>query len=266
MTNFDKSVRLFFLLFRSPSEFSERVSSLAEARRDRAQSNGISYRVQTEADAFDLLETQLHGNLSSRNQEVPFARIEAKIERGKAQMPREAPFGAFHNGDSLLGRVCYSVVRVLQPDVVVETGVCYGVTSSYVLTALDTNGRGVLHSIDLPPLGKDGDRFVGWLIPGELRSRWNLHRGASRRLLRPLLAQVGPLDLFIHDSLHTYGNMRDEFALAWPALRPGGVLISDDIEGNTAFLELSQRPDVAQSIVIKESNKDSLLGVTVKRS
>jgi predicted O-methyltransferase YrrM len=261
-----KSLRLFSVLLQSPIEFFDRVSSIAQARKDRAKCIGTSYSIQEGAAALKLLEALLGGDLSSRDQEAALAGIEACVQRHCANMPPEAPFGAFHNGDSVLGRLCYSVARALQPDAVVETGVCYGVTSSYLLKALEANGRGSLHSIDLPPLGKDGDRFIGWLIPAELRSRWNLHRGASRRVLRPLLAQVGPLDLFIHDSLHTYKNMRHEFALAWEALRPGGVLISDDIEGNAAFGELSQRPDVAQSVVIKEMNKNSLLGVAVKRS
>ena len=265
MTPVAKSLQLLSLLLGSPREFIDRVSSIAEVRQDRAKNNGASYPIQEVANALGLLEKVLGGGLTTRHQEAPLAGIESYVHQCSANMPPEVPFGTFHNGDSLLGRVCYSVARVIQPDEIVETGVCYGVTSSYLLKALDANGRGVLHSIDLPPLGKNGDRFVGWLIPRELRSRWNLHRGTSRRILKPLLARIGPLDLFVHDSLHTYGNMRDEFALAWPALRPGGVLISDDIEGNAAFLGLALRPDVAQSVVIKQASKNSLLGVAVKR-
>lgn len=263
---FLKALQLPLLLAHEPSEFGDRLRAGIEIQWESLWARKVSYPALDAKVALESLRIGSCTSLASNVDEMPLALVEAKITEGQAQMPPEAPFGAFHNGDSLLGRVCYSVVRALQPDAVVETGVCYGVTSSYLLKALDTNGRGVLHSIDLPPLGKDGDRFVGWLIPSELRSRWNLHRGASRRLLQPLLGLVRPLDLFIHDSLHTYGNMRDEFALAWPALRPGGVLISDDIEGNAAFLELAQKPDVAQSVVIKEANKDSLLGVAVKRS
>jgi predicted O-methyltransferase YrrM len=259
-----KVLQLLSVLSKRPSEFGDRLLAGFENRRESLLSERVDYQALVVSDWRSVLAAVLSARLPSQSGDCSLAAIEAKIEESKAHMPPEAPFGAFHNGDSLLGRVCYSVVRALQANQVVETGVCYGVTSSYVLTALDTNGGGVLHSIDLPPLGKDGDRFVGWFIPSELRSHWNLHRGVSRRLLPPLLARVGPLDLFIHDSLHTYRNMRDEFALAWRALRPGGVLISDDIEGNAAFLELSQQPDVAQSVVIKEANKNSLLGVAVK--
>ena len=60
--------------------------------------------------------------------------------------------------------------------------------------------------------------------------------------------------------------MRIEFAAAWVALRPGGMLISDDIEGNCAFQELAERPDVSVSVVLKKEDNDSLLGIAVKRS
>jgi len=46
--------------------------------------------------------------------------------------------------------------------------------------------------------------------------------------------------------------------------RPGGVIISDDIEGNSAFQEFAGRGDVAFHGAIRELQKDSLLGVLGK--
>ena len=145
-----------------------------------------------------------------------------------------------------------------------ETGVCYGVTSAYLLQAMQQNGTGHLHSIDLPPLAKNADKFVGALIPDPLRSRWTLHRGNAQRLLPPLLRQLGPIDFFLHDSLHTYEHMKLEFAAGWAALRPGGLLMSDDVEGNTAFLEHATRSDVRASVVMRFSEGDALFGIAVK--
>jgi hypothetical protein len=139
------------------------------------------------------------------------------------------------------------------------------VTSAYILAALEANEQGHLYSIDLPPLGKNGDDYVGWLVPNELQKRWSLRRGTSRRLLGPLIAELGAIDLFVHDSLHTYKNMKHEFETVWPDLRVGGVLISDDIEGNAAFLQLALSKKLDRSVVIQEKNKDALLGVAVKR-
>ena len=60
--------------------------------------------------------------------------------------------------------------------------------------------------------------------------------------------------------------MRREFEAVWPHLRPGGVLISDDVEGNVAFEELGARPDIARVAIVQEQGKDALLGIAVKRA
>jgi predicted O-methyltransferase YrrM len=180
-------------------------------------------------------------------------------------LPKTAPFGAFHNGDRVLGELCYAATRVLRPKTIVETGVCYGVTSAHLLAGLEANGFGHLHSIDLPPLGKNGDDYVGWLVPEELRKRWILYRGTSRKMLSPLLKKTGTVNLFVHDSLHTHRNMKREFAAIWPRLSPGGMVIADDIDGNTAFQEFSRRHDVVFQAAVREVGKDSLAGILIKQ-
>ena len=54
----------------------------------------------------------------------------------------------------------YAAVRALKPSCVVETGIANGVSSSYLLLALQKNGRGRLHSVGLAdpaflPAGKE---------------------------------------------------------------------------------------------------------------
>jgi len=136
----------------------------------------------------------------------------------------------------------YAVIRAAKPDVVVETGVANGVSSSYILLALEQNEKGRLHSIDigdraLLPSGAD----TGWIVPGWLRHRWTLHLGNARALLPPLLARLGEIDVFIHDSLHTDEHMTFEFETAYPYLKPGGMLIADDALWNPAFARFANR-------------------------
>jgi hypothetical protein len=50
-----------------------------------------------------------------------------------------------------------------------------------------------------------------------------------------LLKQIGPIDIFLHDSLHTAENTLFEMRTAWPALRPGGAIVVDDIDSNEGF-------------------------------
>ena len=135
--------------------------------------------------------------------------------------------------------ILYTVVRALKPLVIVETGVASGVSTTLILNALSLNCRGRLFSIDMPdldpgarlPYGKD----VGWLVPSDLKERWYLIPGLSRDKLRPLLQELGSIDIFLHDSEHSYENMMFEFKIAWFYLRKGGILLADDITGNNAF-------------------------------
>ena len=134
------------------------------------------------------------------------------------------PFQRGHNGDFSLARLCYAICRAIQPETALETGTCYGVTSALILKALEVNATGVLHSIDLPPLGKSADNFVGFLIPEELKQRWNLYRGPSRRIMPGLLPKLQKVDFFIHDSLHTYDNILRECKSVLPYLRRPSVV------------------------------------------
>jgi predicted O-methyltransferase YrrM len=96
-------------------------------------------------------------------------------------------------------------------------------------------------------------------VPNGLRAAWTVHRGASTRVLPGLLEGLGTVDLFVHDSLHTARNMRREFGLVWPRLRPGGVLVADDVERNGAFGEL-RAEDPALWMVVEDRERRPLHG------
>lgn len=82
----------------------------------------------------------------------------------------------------------------------------------------------------LPP-----EREPGWIIPENLRDRWELRTGRSQRELPGLLAELGGMDFFLHDSEHSTAAMLFEFDLAWEWLRPGGLLVSHHVDWNEAF-------------------------------
>lgn len=159
------------------------------------------------------------------------------------------PFRRVWAADSILAKCCYLVCRMARPRVVVETGVAYGVSSAFMLRAMEENGSGTLHSIDLSPPTRGARRFRGIAVPDELRGRWSLHPGSSRRLLASLVGEVGPVDVFLHDSLHTRRNMLREFGAVWPGLREGGVVIADDVERNGAFGGLLDRKPALWRVV-----------------
>jgi len=178
------------------------------------------------------------GSVADVLDEPALEEVEERTRRLLKDVHGEDPFSLRWAADSLLARCCYLVCRLLAPTVVVETGVAYGVSSAFILRALEENGRGTLHSVDLPPLRPEYGKFWGKVVDGSSKGRWSLHRGSSRRVLPRLLEEVDTVDLFVHDSLHTYRNMRREFELVWPYLRAGGVILADDVERNRAFGEL----------------------------
>jgi len=90
---------------------------------------------------------------------------------------------------------------------------------------------------DTLPAGVD----PGWLVPHELRERWTVRLGTSRALLGPWLDELGTIDLFVHDSLHTYENMTWEYGAAWARLAAGGMLVSDDVFWSLAFRHFARR-------------------------
>lgn len=146
-------------------------------------------------------------------------------------------FSGWDDGDAGLARAAWCVVRHQRPEIVVETGVARGLTTRVVLEALAANGHGQLYSIDLPPPLAPERLSVeaGAAVTDELRSRWTLIEGSSRRRLPGLLRELGTIDMFMHDSRHTRRNIAFELGLAWSALRPGGLILADDIQATVAF-------------------------------
>jgi predicted O-methyltransferase YrrM len=154
----------------------------------------------------------------------------------------------------------YAVLRKLRPAVAVETGVCNGVSTAFLLLALQANGGGELWSVDRPEIaGEDYDagtfwdgkggavipagREPGWMIPEKLRDGWRLVLGRSQNELPGLLERLGTIDFFMHDSEHSEACMRFEFDTAWAALRDGGVLAADDVNANRAFADFAAAHD-----------------------
>jgi hypothetical protein len=146
----------------------------------------------------------------------------------------------------------YAVVRALRPDIIVETGVASGVSSAYFLVALQRNRAGMLHSVEigdssyLPP----GKR-PGWIVPEGLRTRWKVHVGDAAAVLPGLLRQLRGINVFVHDSLHTYEHMKLEFELVYPYIKPGGMLFADDALWNAAFTEFANAVSSPASRIIR---------------
>jgi len=256
-----KQIKLLLLakvLLRSPREFVDRMEAILTSRYERYFPHRPEYKLVTAQDTMQRL-CELFGDVDWSGVEE----IERAVKEKMQALEKVAPFTTKHHGDFSLARTCFAVCRLLKPEIVVETGVAYGVTSAFILAALHLNGKGDLHSVDLPPLGENADTFVGYLVPNHLRDRWVLHRGISKRVLSNLLPKLGRVDVFVHDSLHTYWNIKRELNIVTPYLSRPSVVIADDIHGNKAFLEWVTKVGSKEWLVFKEQNKESIAGVAV---
>jgi predicted O-methyltransferase YrrM len=259
MVNY-KVWRLLALASTSPIEFCDRVMTAFEGRwdqlRPRPQYQSIQPNQLTAA-----LERVLGTDIQALLQEPALAEIDGQVRMASEQLIAHAPFVPEHNSDVALARLCYVVCRVVKPTIALETGVAYGVTSAFILKALEVNGIGELYSIDLPPLGRDADRYVGAFVPEGLKRRWKLLRGRTRRVLNGTVRSLPEVGLFVHDSLHTYRNTLWELnSIATRLARPA-IVIADDIELNAAFQEWSKDKKPNYSAAVQTQLKKNLFGV-----
>ncbi len=150
----------------------------------------------------------------------------------------------------LFGKFLYFIVRCARPEVMVETGVAHGVSSWTILNAMHKNGMGKLYSIDLPNQDLKSynptniQQSSGWAVPDILRQRWELRLGPSQELLPKLINELKKIDVFFHDSDHSYENMTFEFEAVYAALKTGGLILSDDVHKNAAFSDLVTAKDI----------------------
>ena len=159
----------------------------------------------------------------------------------------------------------YVLCKMLKPDTVVETGVAYGQSSSYILQALKENNKGILYSIDnifrpWESLGKIGDA-----IPQNLREKWKLVVGSSAEKLEETLRSKKTIDMFLHDSLHTYKNMLFEYNITWPFIKKNGFLISDDVSENNAFLDFYSTVNGSPILMTSDQHNETFLGIIRKK-
>ena len=151
----------------------------------------------------------------------------------------------------------YFLVRIQKPEIVVETGCATGTTTALILYALEKNQCGHLYSIDLRFSSdwlSQKNLPSGFLVPENLKSRWSLILKDAKTALPELLAQLKRVDIFYHDSEHSYVHQMWEYLTALPYVPAGGVLASDDLSDNTAFFDLARQVDGRWHITHRQHN------------
>ncbi len=163
-------------------------------------------------------------------------------------------------------QILYYLVRHFKPKIVVETGVSDGISSLMILTAIKENNFGHLYSVDLPEVGMPRlyGKEPGWIVEDELRENWSLIFGKSSYRLPALLKQLKEIDFFMHDSEHSYKNMKFEFLCAIKHLKKGGIILSDDASSNNSLQESLFINNINQTqIALLKSNETDFAGLQI---
>jgi predicted O-methyltransferase YrrM len=111
----------------------------------------------------------------------------------------------------------YALLRSLRPAHVVETGTDKGLGSLIFASALLRNGTGRLTTMDI-------NADSGYMIGGRYADVVTRRIGDSTALLRDLHE---PVDMFLHDSLHTEEHELAEYTAVADQLSPQAVVLSD---------------------------------------
>jgi predicted O-methyltransferase YrrM len=246
-----------------PREGVERVRERLATRQDRRRGTSIGPLSDGERELHELLGVSWPCREIREFEPIWEAMLGTLADRGLVR--GRGAFGGWDDGDPRLCRLVWCSTRHLRPERVIETGVGRGLTTRVVLDALERNGAGHLWSVDLPPLL---DRHLaaetGAMVTPGLMRRWTLIHGSSRHVLPKLLDDLGSVQLFVHDSMHTTRNVTFELEHVWPALSAGAVALVDDVDRNDAFARfIRARPEVG-AIVCAADDGRALVGAAVK--
>ncbi len=111
----------------------------------------------------------------------------------------------------------YHLVYDAKPMVTVETGYNLGKSAMQILAALDNLEQGIVYSIEL-------------VHPQTIfHPRLHFKEGLSTAWMPEVFMETGAWDFFLHDSDHEVGCTTFEYELAYRLLKPGGIIMSDDL-------------------------------------
>lgn len=118
--------------------------------------------------------------------------------------------------------VLYGLVRSLKPQLILETGTFEGYSTAEIARALQKNGTGHLESVDI------ADK-TGFRVPDNLQQFVTFRRSMPSLAMTTVLAQQKvSVELFFHDSAHTYCNALDELIAFAPFFSSGCVIVCHD--------------------------------------
>ncbi|WP_294303765.1 class I SAM-dependent methyltransferase [uncultured Chryseobacterium sp.] len=186
-----------------------------------------------------------------------FRKVYDEVLKNSEQKQRECPIKM---GGAGALELIYYACEFAGAKHVVETGVAYGWSSLAALLSLEKRD-GILYSSDMPYLAQDGDRYVGCVVPDDLRPNWKLFRFADKESLPKIFAENSVFDVIHYDSDKSYNGRFWAYNELYKHLKSGGIFISDDIGDNSAYQDFCEKNNLETTVVEYEGK---YIGLFVK--
>lgn len=124
------------------------------------------------------------------------------------------------------GEILFSLVKIFQPQVVLELGTCIGISGSYFLAGLESNNKGKLFTVEtlepLLPFIEKNFKALGY-------QRYSILLGNIQKALKRNLSFLHSIDVVFEDHIHQGAVILRNFDQIYPYLASGALYIFDDI-------------------------------------
>lgn len=149
----------------------------------------------------------------------------------------------------LWASILFKIIRKLQPSSSVELGTCVGISTAYLSTALQMNGRGHLYSLEgAPEVAKIAQKTLDGL---DLENSTILI-GPFHNTFKGVLESAQPIDFFFNDGHHDHDAVIEYFNTSLPYLADETIIILDDISWSPgmrkAWTQIENHAEVKVSI------------------
>jgi len=182
----------------------------------------------------------------------------------------------------------YIFTKMLKPKVIIETGCNIGFSSTFIALAVKENNNGCrFYTMDLADrlgLGWEDISFIKlkkqqvnferlktlpppqalFMVPSDLREYIIFFKGSSKDILPDILRKNSEVDIFFHDSEHSYRNIIWESMTVLPYIRAGGYLLIHDVALNSAFKKLFHNAGIILGDNLGIFKKIDMQGIAIK--
>lgn len=147
----------------------------------------------------------------------------------------------------------YFLIRKVNPQIVVETGVAAGWSSLSILRAFYKSGFGKLYSSDFPYFRiKKPENYVGIITQKEKNlNSWDLDVRGDKVALPSIKSKIGKLkiDFFHYDSDKSYSGRLMALNILKEQFSKDAIIIFDDIQNNMHFHDFVKKEKLPYNIL-----------------